>query len=353
MKLVSHIERRNHSVTVARALAIAAWLFLPAAVHAQGRIAGMVAASESGLPLANALITAPDLGAHAFTDSAGRFTLLVPSGHASTLGIQVRRLGYAPFDTVVGRADRGPLRVLLDRAAMRLDAVTVREMSECVEPGRARADTTLVTVLSQLLMNARQLKILSDDYPFSSTMNVQRAVKDVGKDVVRLDLQRTIAVSSRSRWRYRPGGIVTTGRGSYIFNVPTVADLADERFLASHCLHYAGVDTVDGQPMLRVNVAVSRQIRTPDVNGALYLDPETFQIRRSVLRLSRLPPIRGITSYEVTTDFAEIMPSVPVIQHIFGRQTFDTTRVRAHDYVFEEWTLLEVKFGKRKPGGEQ
>jgi hypothetical protein len=333
----------------------AAWLLLaPASLAAQrGTLAGVIVSHETKEPLAYSVVALPALGREIFTTDSGAFTFAdLPLG---PLLLQIRRLGYTPADvTIHVGAAPDTVRVQLTRIALRLGAVTVRAYPACTNPGPPveNADSALSVVFSQLRMNADQLRVLSDEYPFLSQIENSRFHKTT-KGAVEFEQRIAFILQSNKLWHYRPGGVVT-GRRFYIFNIPTLVHFADPRFLAEHCFHYAGIDTVNDFPVVRLDLVASERLKDPDVDGSLYLDQETFQIRRSTLRLTRMPNVRALRSFDVTTDFDELMESIPVIKRVFTIQRFDTTdRGREYDEVYEDLKLAGIKFIGRKPGQER
>jgi len=95
----------------------------------------------------------------------------------------------------------------------------------------------------------------------------------------------------------------------------------------------------------------AERIRDPDVNGTIYIDPKTYQVRRTVLRLSKISRnIRYLEDFEVTTDFREIMPSIPVIAAVSSVEKIDPDTKMAFDIAYESHKLAGFEFLKRKPG---
>jgi hypothetical protein len=320
----------------------------------RGTIVGVIVARETKERLAYSIVELPALGRENFTSDSGAFTFAdLPLGPQL---LKVRRLGYTPADITIN-VGAGPdtVRVELTRIAVRLGAVTVHAYPACTSPGPPAedADSSLSIVFSQLRMNADQLRVLSDEYPFLSEIQNTRFHKTKRGDV-EFEQRTAFVLQSNKLWRYRPGSVVTGhGYGHYIFNIPTLVHFADQRFLAEHCFHYAGLDTVNDFPVVRIDLVAAKRLRDPDVEGSLYLDQETFQIRRSALRLTRMPNVRALRSFNVTTDFDELMESIPVIQRVFTIQRFDTTmRSREYDEVYEDLKLAGIKFIGRKPGQE-
>ena len=134
-------------------------------------------------------------------------------------------------------------------------------------------------------------------------------------------------------------------------NIPTLPDFADTLFLNNHCFTHAGIENVAGRDLIRIDVVASARIKDPDVNGSIYLDSRTLQIRQSILRLSRSPKVRGLTGLEVTTVFQEVMESIPIITQVQGIETYDG-KDRRRDFIegYEYHDLIAFKFVGARPG---
>lgn len=331
---------------------------LPVALYAQsggGTIVGVIIGRESGLPLPHAVVAIPTLGRERFSDDSGAFLFADLAPGRSVL--RVRRLGYAPMELVlhVRAGVTDTVRIHIDRVAVRLASVNVQERSPCYRPGAPRAadDSTLATVYEQLLLNAEQYRLMSQLYPFAYSLVSTRSHRR--KDgTVRVDNIDTLRVVTD--WKYFPGQVLRvdrlgSDRGMLMLLVPTLGNFADPDFIENHCFHNGGLTTVDGSAYIKIDVVAAERIPTPDVSGSILLDPRSFQIRRSVLRLSRLPDVPGMTDAEVVTEFRELLPSVPVIGRIKASQTFDT-RKRGVRYAmgFEEQHLVNFTFIGAKPG---
>ena len=335
-----------------------AFLCAPLAAQAgSSTIAGVVLAGDTGERLAHSVIAIPSLDIHRFADDSGAFVLReLPPG---AFVMHVRRLGYAPRDVMltVRAAAHDTLRIELTRVAMRLAAVQVRADPACTAPGlRAVTDSTLRTVLTQLRMNGEQYRLLAERYPF--VYSQERLVTSQLKDgATRIDEVDTIFVGSKPTWRYRPGHILTRlgrrQRGALFFNIPTLLDFADSLFLDNHCFADGGLDEIDGTELIRVDLYASAKIKSPDVNGSIFLDPTTFQIRRSVLRLSRSPKVRGLVEVEVTTIFQEALASIPIITQVLGIQRFDARDKRIRIVAgYEHHRLIGFQFLGTRPGDD-
>jgi hypothetical protein len=331
-----------------------------AALSAQGAsstIVGVVVAQESGERLAHSVIAVPALEIRRFADDSGTFALReLPAG---SFVVSVRRLGYAPKDVMlaVREGAHDSLRIELTRVAVKLAPVQVRADPPCTTPGlHAVKDSALTTVLTQLRMNGEQYRLLAERYPF--VYSQERIVSsELKSGETRIDTIDTLVVGSKPPWRYRPGRMLTRlsgrQRGGLFFNIPTLLDFADPLFLDNHCFADGGLDHVDGSDLIRIDLVAWARITTPDVNGSIFLDPRTFQIRRSVLRLSRNPKVSGLMEMEVTTVFQEALASIPIVSQVLGVQRFDPRGTR-RDFVaaYEHHRLVGFRFVGTRPGDD-
>ena len=333
-------------------------LGLPGALSAQRTtITGVVVARESGERLAHSVIAVPSLEIHRFADDSGAFVLReLPPG---AFLLHVRRLGYAPKDLMITVADTASdsLRIELARVALKLAPVQVRADPQCTTPGLgAVKDSALATLLMQLRMNGEQYRLLSERYPFVySQERIYSSEMKTGD--TRIDAIDTVVVGSKPPWRYRPGHILTrTGRrqrGDLFFNIPTLLDFADPLFLDNHCFADGGLNNVDGTDLIRIDIVAWAKIETPDVNGSIFLDPATFQIRRSILRLSRSPKVSGLLDMEVSTVFQEALTSIPIVTQVLAVQRFDPRAKRSRFVTgYEHHRLVGFRFVGARPGDD-
>lgn len=323
-----------------------------------GAIAGTVVERESGQPLPFGVVAIPALGVERFVGERGAFALrgLAPGSYV----LRVRRLGFAPrqLDVTVRAGATDTVHVTLDRLATRLAAIRVSAPAECVTPSAhtAAADAGLVDAMTQLRMNAEQYRLLARSYPFRYLMR-ERRVETQRSGETRAVHTDTVLVASDANWRYRPGQLLTwesgtEGKGTLRFNIPTLADLADSSFVANHCFNAAGMERVaelgDGE-LLRIDFLAAKRIADPDVHGTIYLDPASFQIRRTVLRLSRMPSFGGLRAMEVTSDFDELFPSVPIIGRIDAEMRYDGPGRRGLVSVVSRQQTIGHSFVRERP----
>jgi hypothetical protein len=324
-----------------------------------GVIVGIVVTKDGGVPLAYSTVSAPSLGRERFTTVEGKFTLgELPAG---PLQLRVRHLGYSPVDlsVVVRAGGSDTIHVSLTHIAVRLTTMQVRAYPECKNPGipKRSSDSTFATVFDQLHQNAEQYRLLTETYPF--VYAVERTMSRVlVNGEAKTDGIDTLLVGS-NRWTYKPGAVVMrdgrTRAAPVMMNIPTLVNFADKSFLENHCFHNGGVETVDGVDLLRVDFVAASRIKDPDVDGSMYLDPVTFQIRRSVLRLTKIPAgLAGLIETEAVTTFGEVLPSIPVIADISSVNRFQAnpSRPLTDATANERQRLLRVQFTKGMPGDD-
>jgi len=333
----------------------------PSRPDSTGAVVGAVVMREGEFPLAYSVVSAVALGRERFSNERGVFSLTdLPVG---PVRLRIRHLGYTPAELTVnvraGSIDT--IRVTLTHIAVRLSTFQVRAYPECKNPGvpAPSGDSAFATVFDQLRQNAEQYRLLAETYPFNYGMT-RTMSHTLVNGTSRPDGVDTLVIASRAQWTYKPGSVLSRpsqprspSGGTLVLNIPTIVHFADRTFLDNHCFHNGGLESVGSAELLRVDFVAASRIRDPDVNGSIYLDPSTFQVKRSVLRLSRIPgAISGLLETEATTDFAEAFPSIPVIVGIssINRLEANPKRPFATATTNEEQRLIRVEFTKGIPG---
>jgi hypothetical protein len=296
----------------------------------------VVADNGEPVPYATVMI---EPGNHArFADAGGSFSI----GHltARIYRLRVRQIGFAEKDTLIqlgavpeaggGAPGEKRLRVTLRRIAVKLPPVNIVEARECLVPGipDSTISQSLAALFGELLKNVERYRLLVEEYPFAYTREEWRVYRnDAGyEQTVSLD---TVAYDVRAMKdrRYKPGSVTYTelqrGDVRQMMYLPTFGDLGDSLFQKTHCFEYAGEDTTagargtGGTPLIRVDFGPATSIKTPDVEGSVYLDELRYIVRRAEFRLTRpnkaSPPIVGVRA---ATTFREILPLVPLFDEV-------------------------------------
>lgn len=323
-------------------------------------VIGVVSMRDGGLALGYSVVSIPRLEREQFTNERGVFVITgVPLGLTH---LRVRHLGYTPqeLDVVVRPGENDTIHVALSHIAVRLSAIEVRAYPICTRPGAPdpAADSGFATVFGQLRQNADQYRLLSRAYPFRTA--VERTTSVIYADNrTRRERVDTIGLRSVDEWQYKPGGVVVQDRkmfwrvGAVQMRVPTLAALADTSFISHHCFYNGGLETIDGRELVRIDFVAASSIRDPDVDGAMYLDPSNFQIRRTFLHLSKRPnAVPDLLETEATTIFSELLPSVPIISAISSVNRLVPARnaINPATGTGEEQRLIAVEFTGGRPG---
>jgi carboxypeptidase family protein len=321
-------------------------------------LAGVVVDSASGLPLPYSTVSIRGTAAERFTSASGTFAFTeLPNG---AISIVVRHIGYAPRSITLelGTGEPRALRIALSPVAVPLAPVMVRVSSKCTAPGAPRTDAgpAFAATFEQLLVNAAQYHLLATTYPFVASYERTISAQMHDRSLVE-QRHDTIVIRSNQAWRYAPGTVI--GRSldarvgsAYVLHIPTLETFADSTFIAAHCFSYGGLDSVAGHPLLRIDFRASARINTPDVDGAMFLDPKTLEIRRTEIRLSRPPrQLPDIRSTEVTTTFDDLLPSIPVITDISSRNSLsDPAAIDKPRAILETQTEIALAFERGHPG---
>jgi hypothetical protein len=288
-----------------------------------GLLIGDVVSRETELPLGHAMVTVMGAERQTFASDAGVFAFR--SMEPGKYRLHVTRIGYVPTDVdivVPGTGNPPRVRVALARLSVKLATVKVVAVSACTAPGRPDPgiNPDFAAIILQLRLNAEHYRLLADSFPFIyQVQRLQAEMKsDSSRGTPRID---TLNLRTDHRgWEYQMGEMVERDQtGRYVMHLPDLRDFASYEFLNNHCFRFAGLDSTRDGVLLRIDFRADVQIRKPDVNGAIYLDAQTYQIRRADLELTKIPQeVKEITAVHVTTIFREISPSIVVIHVVNG-----------------------------------
>ena len=327
-----------------------------------GVVRGQVFVAGTDVSLPYSTVAIADAGVERFVDPQGRFLLRgVPAGPRR---LRVRHIGYLPLDTtLVVPADGAlpPLRLELRRAPQQLALVQVRGDGPCRAPGppSPASDAEFAGLFDQLRQNAEQYRLLASAYPFVYTMERAFGFRNPG-GYVREDRQRdTILLGATPRWPYEPGRVVVPRedddgrRGELDARLPGLLDFADSTFQHTHCFAPGGLETLEGRRVVRVNFRADERLSAPDVNGAFFLDAETYRIVAAEFELSRIPErLRSVRRIAARTTYREILPGVPVIARIDATNELKAVGSNRSAAQTERQSLVDVRFLREVPGRE-
>jgi hypothetical protein len=285
---------------------------------------GDVVNRETGTPLGHSMVTVLPAQHQTFTSDAGIFAFA--NMEPGRYRIRAAHIGYAPVEVNVEIPETGApprLKIELTHLTMQLATVRVTTASRCTVPGRPDPvkEPDFAAIVAQVRLNAEQYQLLSDSFPY--TYHVEQVYQSMHGDSSRFDpkVEHVTFRSDGHGWEYKVGDVIERrADGHTLMHLPTLRDFASYDFLNNHCFHYGGVEATRDGNMLRIDFAADVQLRTPDIDGSVYLDAQTYAIRRMELQLSKIPGslIGEVTAVHVVTIFGEIAPSIDIITDVHG-----------------------------------
>ena len=328
---------------------------VPAAAQ-QSAVHVTVTAASTGQVLGFALVAIPTLGLERFSSERGQLTF--PQIPVGTYRMRVRQLGYEPFETtvVVKSGTMSEVVVHMTRISQTLEAMQVEADWRCEKPGRPPASNKrAVAAFEQMEQNAERLRLLREQYPYNVYVERWRLlVRTDGSDST--TLRDTIITASDSQTKYAPGNVVYNRNKEknweYYMRIPTLAVFADDIFEKNHCFVVRGVDKTKGN-MLRIDFKTFYKVKTPDVEGSVFLDTSSFRLMRSEVKLTTLPKnLTGISSVSVVALFTEVSPGLPITGAVDAVTQLNTFNYGNNFFVeVEKQAPVRVDFLKGRPGG--
>src|SRR5512143_646792 len=338
----------------------AAFVVCPSPSIAQrATIVGRVVVLGTDVPLGYSVIGfAPD-GREAFSDADGRFALR--DVKAGRVRIWAKHIGQTPLDTTldVAAGDSITLRLELPLVSIQLPAIHTLA-KECAHLGESspKLGAALAALFEQLKQNAERNRLLSQSYPFE--VEIERKItKPEPALEARFVAFDTIRRTSQRNWQYAPGRLLGTreytggifGGTWTTVAIPELSDFADETFLNFHCFDYSGVEVVNGDTLLRVDFIPAPSVHDPDVGGALFVDPKSYQIRSTFISLVNLTKKlrEQIGGQSIRATFKEVVPGVPILDVVSSMvYPRDDPKAPTQEPATEMQRALSVRFLKGK-----
>lgn len=329
----------------------------PAATNAiiRGTITG-----ANGEPLRYVVVTLPATGQQQFTNQDGKFFFV--QLRAGKHELSIRQLGYQPATrtVTVEAGATAEVSVQLRRIVMQLATIKVQDEWACDRPGRPmdKSARALLEVFEQLEQNAVRLQLMAKEYPFIWTAERKRAQLTAAgrEEMIFVDSTR---MESSPKPAYAPGNVLEKiskrrSAAEYNLRVPTLLDFADVKFQKNHCFQLRGVDSASSVARIRVDFKAWSKLKSPDVEGTVYLEAGTFRLLSTEIRLTKIPSdLEALTGVTATTKFEDITDGLPTVLSIMARSTYRTTGKNAspHPVSLEFQRTLSVAFLKSRPDG--
>lgn len=330
------------------------WLACASVASAQqSSLRGTVISAETREPLGLTIVTLhPGLGTQ-FTDAAGGFSF--GEVRAGTYLLSARQIGHVPLDTqVVVRKDT----VAIVRVELRHLAVEIPPVSAvaewCAKPGTPdSSDAALLAAFDQLQENARRYGLLVKQYPFQYVLELSERTMyqpgDTGKPYV-----RKVRFSSGDDQPYEVGRVVRPAWGPWgnpatvtVIQSAELDDFGNPSFIKNHCFRLAGLDTIGGEPLVRIDFEPANNIATADMAGSAYLHPTTYAVRYTRTSLTRpeRSALTDVRSMNFLTRFREIAPGVPLQDSL----TVVTTYRYGRRAKIDTQRTLDIRFRRQPP----
>lgn len=339
----------------------AAFVVCPSPSIAQrATIVGRVVVLGTDVPLGYSVIGFAPNGRETFSDADGRFALR--DVRAGRVRIWAKHIGQTPLDTTldVAAGDSITLRLELPLVSIQLPAVHSLA-KECAHLGESspKLGAALAALFEQLKQNAERNRLLSQSYPFE--VEIERKItKPEPALEARFVAFDTIRRTSQRTWQYAPGRLLGTreytggifGGTWTTVAIPELSDFADETFLNFHCFDYSGVEVVNGDTLLRVDFVPASSVHDPDVGGALFVDPKSYQIRSTFISLVNLTKKlrEQIGGQSIRATFKEVVPGVPILDVVSSMvYPRDDPKAPTQEPATEMQRALSVRFLKGKP----
>ncbi len=327
------------------------------AQEAAGAVRGEIR-SEAGEAIPYAVVALRPGYAERFSDDEGRFLFgSVPPGVYRLL---IRQVGYHPLDStiIVAPGSRVRLTLTLEHLAVRLAEVAVTRTARCRTggPPDSTGDTPLARVYDQVRLNAERYRLLADSYPVR--YRVERTLGEMDSaGSARVELVDSLDLRTDARTRYRPGRVVglSTDRrkpNALQLNIPTLPDLADDAFQQAHCFYLLGLDTLGGAAFVRMEFVPAERIGKPDVEGSVYLDTSTYQVRHTIIRFRQAwRAMPGLSSVTAAVSYREIVPGIILVERVRAVNRIAPQFRNAGGADTEEQRLLSFTFLRPLPSG--
>jgi hypothetical protein len=303
-KIREEVMRPYHSPTffavqttliVAIALAVACTGSTPGDLNAQV-ISGQIVDSVSGTPVGRGFAVLLDNQgkevARALSDRAGRFSLMAPS--AGRYWLRSERIGFRasvsePLDLHAG--DNLEFTLWVEALPVRLATLVVPGRDRCNTNPEEGASTVVIweeirKALAATAWGDEQELFHYRQYTYQRTVDKHRRRK-LGETGIRKSGFADPPFRSVPAEQLASEGYIVERSDGLWYYLPDAHTLLDEQFLNAHCFHVVrDEDDRPGQVGLAFEPMGER--RLPDVEGTLWLDESTSELRELDVRHTRV-----------------------------------------------------------------
>lgn len=263
--------------------------------HAQV-VRGFVSEAATGAPMAGALVTLVDTAgveyARGISASSGGFSLAGTPG--GTRQVQVARIGFRAWRSepfTAAAHDTVQLRLLVEGVPVQLlPEITATAARGCASLEDAGERVVVLWEEARKAISLADLSYQRDPMQY----RVDRRTSRVDSDENLLgDSIQTVSVQARWPVKAMPAGALLQDGfvqrdygGDLVYYGPDLSVLYAPEFLSTHCL--AAVTGDSGSGLIGVSYRPATEGGPPDVEGAVWLDAGTLQLRSLEFRYTDL-----------------------------------------------------------------
>jgi hypothetical protein len=292
------LSARRSALPVSSVVVLVSLLgLLPAGATAQA-VSGTIVEAESNAPLVTAYLTLTsldgDIVARTLSDAQGRFTLRAPT--AGRYLVRAERIGRAPVALGPVYLEDGEvvrMELRAETRAISLAGIQVTADQQCrlepdegVEMARVWEQARLVLQVEALTRAERTFRYQLSNYTRELAPDARRVVaqqtRSGGGYLDAPYVSAPVAELLEEGWvREDPAD------GGWTFFAPDAEVLLSDRFQGAHCFRL--VDDGNDPALIGLAFEPVRRTSLPGIEGALWLDRETAELRHLTFRYTGFP----------------------------------------------------------------
>lgn len=297
-------------------------LILPASAAAQA-ISARVVEGESGRPVVGALLSLVDVSgrevAAGLSDADGRVVLRAWS--AGEYRVRSEQVGFSsvvtpPISVAVGQTVERKLTI--SPVPVQLEGIVARAGPRCVTRRGGSQGVDLVWDEARKALNATA---------WTETLNLvtfeaRRFERDLDPSTLKVkreffrDFRRSggPAYESRPASELADEGYVRRDGDGWVYFAPDARVLLSDEFLDTHCFR---LESGAGENVGRIGLAFQpvRDGKLPDIEGVLWMDPASAELKYLEFRYVRLPDGYGRRDAGGRVDFRRLPSGVWFVDH--------------------------------------
>jgi hypothetical protein len=264
--------------------------------------------SGASYPLVNADVLDLSTGQHRLTDERGQVRFTWPSD--GLVRVRVRQVGYRPLQRTLRLSDslNGPITFAMNKVAYVISPVSA--ISHCATAADSGSLDLSLSELEQLRQAAEKYDQFRRLFPFEATVERRTAAVPSNGAVKRITAVKEKFRSENWQAPYKPGDIIEYERGDFTVPLLFLSTLGDSVFWEHHCFIARGVESYQGDRVVRLEFSPSSDVTGPDYAGAALLDSATSTLLKIDFHLSNLHQRYGPKRLEGYITFMSPTPFV-------------------------------------------